>query len=254
MGKGEMTSSLRLGRRRLPPLSVPGELFDLYQPLIGPAAHLALVELALVDSARRRHERSRRGFGPALRFGDVAGSIDTLIDFDLLERDDDGSLIVHEPLSADAFFVRFERPGLEQPLLPAIEEPRPVPVAPPVAHYEEQIGAAEPVAAEPPAPEIPVAAENRLGCGDADLPQEDRHDWPVAIRALAILGRGSTNGRRGRGLGHRRDGHLGQEPAHQLPRGDLEKLVQRGYPHAHRSDERQAGLAGVAPQRGATTA
>lgn len=158
MGKGDMTSSLRLGRRRLPPLSVPGELFDLYQPRIGSAATLLWLNLRWLIQQGEDMSDPEEVLGRRYGLGDMTGTLGTLIEFELLERDDDGSLIVHEPLSADAFFVRFERPGVEQPPLPAIVEPSPLAASAAEGPGRRQ---SEPVPTpEPAATQQPDAGEN----------------------------------------------------------------------------------------------
>lgn len=124
MGKGEVSAGLRLGRRRLPPLSVPGELFELYQPLIGSEAVMAWLNLRWLihtgDDMSDLESVLRYRFG--MTYTGISSALDKLIEFELLERDGDDGYIVHEPLSTDAFFPRFGggSPRVEQPALPAL--------------------------------------------------------------------------------------------------------------------------------------
>ena len=125
MGKSEVSAGLRLGRRRLPSLSVPGELFELYQPLIGSEAVMAWLNLRwLIHTGE---DMSDIESVLVYRFGmthqGISAALQRLIEFELLEPYQDNGYIVHEPLSADAFFHRFGdgRPLVEQPALPAFD-------------------------------------------------------------------------------------------------------------------------------------
>lgn len=119
MGKDEFTASLRLGRRRLPPLSVPSELFDLYQPMVGPVAVMVWLNLRWLiqrgDQLTDIEKLLGQRFG--MSFRDVNTALQVLIDFELLECDEDGGYILHEPLSADAFALRFRQYSVQQPPL-----------------------------------------------------------------------------------------------------------------------------------------
>src|SRR5690625_5204916 len=101
MGKGEVSAGLRLGSRRLPPLSVPGELFELYQPTIGSDAVMALLNLRwLIDEGDDMTDIEsvlRYRFG--MTYGSISSALQKLIEFELLESDDEGGFIIHEPLS-----------------------------------------------------------------------------------------------------------------------------------------------------------
>lgn len=125
MGKGEVSAGLRLGRRRLPPLSVPGELFELYQPLIGSDAVMAWLNLRWLihtgDDMSDIESVLRYRFG--MTHQGISAALQRLMEFELLELDQDNGYIVHEPLSADAFFHRFGdgQPVVEQPALPNLE-------------------------------------------------------------------------------------------------------------------------------------
>lgn len=124
MERGEVAAGLRLGRRRLPPLSVPGELFELYQPLIGSDAVMAWLNLRwLIHSGEDMSDIEsvlRYRFG--MTYPGISAALQRLIEFELLEKDGDDGYIVHEPLSADAFFPRFGggNPTVEQPALPTL--------------------------------------------------------------------------------------------------------------------------------------
>lgn len=124
MERGEVTTGLRLGRRRLPPLSVPGELFELYQPLIGSDAVMAWLNLRwLIHAGEDMSDIEsvlRYRFG--MSYPAITAALQRLIEFELLEQDADGGYIIHEPLSADGFFHRFGsgRPAVEQPALPSM--------------------------------------------------------------------------------------------------------------------------------------
>lgn len=124
MGKGEVSAGLRLGRRRLPSLSVPGELFELYQPLIGTEAVVAWLNLRWLihqgDDMTDIEDVLRYRFGMA--YPAISAALQKLVEFELLEADGEGGYIIHEPLSADAFFPRFGggAPTVEQPTLPVL--------------------------------------------------------------------------------------------------------------------------------------
>lgn len=122
MGKDEITASLRLGRRRLPPLSVPSELFELYQPMVGPIAVMVWLNLRWLiqrgDQLTDIEKQLGQRFG--MSFRDVNAALQVLIDFELLECDEDGGYILHEPLSADAFALRFRQYSVQQPPLLAL--------------------------------------------------------------------------------------------------------------------------------------
>lgn len=124
MGKGEVSAGLRLGRRRLPPLSVPGELFELYQPMIGSDAVMAWLNLRWLihegDDMTDIEGVLRYRFG--MTYPSISNALQKLVEFELLEGDGESGYVVHEPLSTDAFFPRFsgDRVGVEQPPLPTL--------------------------------------------------------------------------------------------------------------------------------------
>src|SRR5690625_997859 len=167
MGKDEFTASLRLGRRRLPPLSVPSELFDLYQPMVGPVAVMVWLNLRWLiqrgDQLTDIEKLLGQRFG--MSFRDVNTALQVLIDFELLECDEDGGYILHEPLSADAFALRFRQYSVQQPPLLAFaggyRKPRqaaaneapaePADTAPPKQEGESKASALN-VPSEPPVP------------------------------------------------------------------------------------------------------
>lgn len=146
MEKGEVQTGLKLGRRRLPPLSVPGELFELYQPLIGTEAVMAWLNLRwLIHDGGDMNDIEhvlRYRFGMA--YPSIGVALEKLMKFELLEPEPGGGFIVHEPLSADAFFPRFGggQPQVEQPSLPALlgeNEAKESPMQQePVLHESEQ--------------------------------------------------------------------------------------------------------------------
>ncbi len=154
MGKDEFTASLRLGRRRLPPLSVPSELFELYQPMVGPIAVMVWLNLRWLiqrgDQLTDIEKQLGQRFG--MSFRDVNTALQVLIDFELLECDEDGGYILHEPLSADAFALRFRQYSVQQPPLLALaggyRKPRSAATETPV----EKSGA---IGTEMPVPEPP---------------------------------------------------------------------------------------------------
>lgn len=185
MGKDEFTASLRLGRRRLPPLSVPSELFDLYQPMVGPEAVMVWLNLRWLiqrgDQLTDIEKLLGQRFG--MSFRDVNTALQVLIDFELLECDEDGGYILHEPLSADAFALRFRQYSVQQPPLLAFaggyRKPRPAanvdaPAEPATTasgnEVEVEVPAVEaPSDSEPknipPAPETEVAEHERFAQG-----------------------------------------------------------------------------------------
>src|SRR5690625_1397199 len=188
MGKDEFTASLRLGRRRLPPLSVPSELFDLYQPMVGPVAVMVWLNLRWLiqrgDQLTDIEKLLGQRFG--MSFRDVNTALQVLIDFELLECDEDGGYILHEPLSADAFALRFRQYSVQQPPLlafaggyrkpgPAAKGKTPVEsqaVTPPEIPGESEppagIPGESPAAASLVAPERTAAGHEPLG--EATIP------------------------------------------------------------------------------------
>lgn len=118
------SAGLRLGRRRLPPLSVPGELFELYQPMIGSDAVMAWLNLRWLihegDDMTDIEGVLRYRFG--MTYPAISHALQKLTEFELLEGDAESGYVVHEPLSTDAFFPRFGggAPVVEQQPLPTL--------------------------------------------------------------------------------------------------------------------------------------
>lgn len=166
MGKDEFTASLRLGRRRLPPLSVPSELFDLYQPMVGPIAVMVWLNLRWLiqrgDQLTDIEKQLGQRFG--MSFRDVNTALQVLIDFELLECDEDGGYILHEPLSADAFALRFRQYSVQQPPLLALaggyRKPRSAGGAETSMEQGDAIGAELPVAEPQQEPLMPTPPDN----------------------------------------------------------------------------------------------
>lgn len=163
MGRSEVSAGLRLGRRRLPSLSVPGELFELYQPLIGSEAVMAWLNLRwLIHTGE---DMSDIESVLVYRFGmthqGISTALQRLIEFELLEPDQDNGYIVHEPLSADAFFHRFGDGQLlvDQPALPnldTVQAATPTPAPAPTVQKQSQSKSVEEqeAALETPLPEL----------------------------------------------------------------------------------------------------
>lgn len=197
MGKGEVPAGLRLGRRRLPPLSVPGELFELYQPLIGSEAVMAWLNLRWLihtgDDMSDIESVLRYRFG--MTYTTISSSLEKLVEFELLELDQDGGYIVHEPLSADAFFPRFGggSPKVEQPALPIMENARSSSDAAHIPALDsEPVVAAEPD--EPPVvqPSLPEMPEAPVESGHGAAGDSDAKDLKAVVdiyhKRIGMLG------------------------------------------------------------------
>jgi DnaD/phage-associated family protein len=100
---------IRMGRRRPTPLRVPGELFDVYQPLMGVQATLLWLNLRWLEHSQMsgsiEEELQARFHVP---FAQLTKSLDELMRFGLLEIGPGGEYILHEPLSAEAFAAQFD--------------------------------------------------------------------------------------------------------------------------------------------------
>jgi DnaD/phage-associated family protein len=100
--KAEVT--IRMGKKRVPPLSISGEIFDVYQPAIGPRATLIWLNLRWlvhIGAAGNIEEtlQNRTGFS----FREVTESLSILTEWGLLEFAGTGEYVVNDPLSAEAF-------------------------------------------------------------------------------------------------------------------------------------------------------
>lgn len=125
----ESARGVRLGRRMTPSLVAPPELFELYQPLLGPEPIMYWMNLkweALVAEeggavSPQLKERWMQGFRDPKR------AVDALLSHGLLEIAEDGAFVVHDPLRADAFMSRFGQSAaaLERSEAAAAEEKRP---------------------------------------------------------------------------------------------------------------------------------
>jgi DnaD/phage-associated family protein len=93
-----------MGKKRVPPLSIPGEIFDVYQPTIGPNATLLWLNLRWLvhvqaDGNIEELLQDRTGFS----FRTVTEGLSALTECGLLEFAETGEYVVNDPLSAEAF-------------------------------------------------------------------------------------------------------------------------------------------------------
>ncbi|MGI6082791.1 MAG: DnaD domain protein [Limnochordia bacterium] len=106
---------IRMGRRRPSPLRVPGEIFDVYQPLMGVQATLLWLNLRWLEHAQVsgniEEELQARFHVP---FAQLAKLLDELMRFGLLEIGAGGEYVLHEPLSAEAFAAQFDAPAVTE--------------------------------------------------------------------------------------------------------------------------------------------
>jgi DnaD/phage-associated family protein len=99
---------IRMGRRRPLPLRVPGEIFDVYQPLMGAQATLLWLNMRWLEHAQISGEIEEALQARLdLPFAQLAEPLDELMRFGLLEIGTGGEYILHEPLSAEAFAAQF---------------------------------------------------------------------------------------------------------------------------------------------------
>lgn len=104
---------VRLGKQNVPRLTVAGEIFTVYQRVIGAAATLVWLNLRYCVQAGQPFDLAQLRLA-GLGQEDLVEAINRLEAYGLLEREDD-VIIVHEPLSPEAFEVRFGQAAQPQP-------------------------------------------------------------------------------------------------------------------------------------------
>jgi DnaD/phage-associated family protein len=109
----KVSASVRLGRKRPPPLAIPGEVFTVYQPRIGALATLLwLNALWLAESGTEGDIELLLQQRLGLSFPQLMAAMDTLMEYELLEiAGDTGEYVVHEPLPATAAALKPVREG-----------------------------------------------------------------------------------------------------------------------------------------------
>ncbi|MGI6544627.1 MAG: DnaD domain-containing protein [Limnochordia bacterium] len=106
--------TIRLGRRHVPPVPIPGEIFTVYQPVLGPKAVLLWLNLrwlAHTETTENIEEvlQERTGFD----FRELTEGLSTLSTYGLLEFGKKGEYVLNEPLSAEAFALSYQA-GVQQ--------------------------------------------------------------------------------------------------------------------------------------------
>ena len=96
---------VRLGKANVPRLTVAGELFTVYQRVIGGAATLVWLNLRYAVEAGKPFDPAELRLA-GLGQDDLVEAINRLEAYGLVERDGSG-FIVHEPLSLEGFEARF---------------------------------------------------------------------------------------------------------------------------------------------------
>ncbi|MGI6038206.1 MAG: DnaD domain-containing protein [Limnochordia bacterium] len=115
-------NKLKSGQKRVYPLQVPGELLELYQPVLGPEAialWLTLRWLAEREDVPDFTSQLARYTG--LTSQELATNCHTLIEAGLIDVLADGTYLINDPLSAEEFTRRFpegltvgeKEPGIE---------------------------------------------------------------------------------------------------------------------------------------------
>ncbi|MFA7175269.1 MAG: DnaD domain protein [Kiritimatiellia bacterium] len=100
--------SVVFGRRRMPSLDIPGELFFCYQPLLGSQAILVwlnlrwLLEIGMEGDAEAIIQQQM-----GINFKQLTTALQRLQEADLLELGAAGQYILNEPLSVEAFTACF---------------------------------------------------------------------------------------------------------------------------------------------------
>jgi len=139
---------VRLGEHHLPHLSVAGEIFTVYQPVIGATATLVWLNMRYavhVDQPFEPRLLQEAGLSP----DEIQRAIARLEEYELVKRDGD-AFIVYEPLTQGAFRARFGGAAL------AGQE------------KEAQVAEAQAVAADkPPRQENLRQVASREGAGEA---------------------------------------------------------------------------------------
>jgi len=97
-----------LGKTRIPPLPVTGELFELYQPAIGQTATLLWLNLRWAAHSGNQFELDDWAAKLRIAPSELYSAIEMLSSYSLVEIVDDGELIVHDPLPHEAFETKFK--------------------------------------------------------------------------------------------------------------------------------------------------
>lgn len=97
------TSDVRLGKTRVPPLPVTGELFELYQPVIGQSATLLWLNLRWAAHADTPFDVDTWAVSLHVAPKELQAAKERLRSFGLVETSADEGLIVHDPLPREAF-------------------------------------------------------------------------------------------------------------------------------------------------------
>lgn len=154
---------IRLGRRRVSPLGVPGEIFDVYQPVMGVQATLLWLNMRWLE-----HAQTEEDIEQALQvrlgvpFAELSESLEKLMRFELLEIGSEGEYVLHEPLSAEGFALRFGTSPQDEGAIAEVAvtsmQAEPSVVSSPEVQLKEQASEPEPSEAheEPAAKEEPV--------------------------------------------------------------------------------------------------
>lgn len=104
------SGGVRLGKTRIPPVPVPGEIFDLYQPKIGQTATLLWLNLRWAAHAGSDFEIDEWAADLDIAPQEVRAAVERLVSSGLAELDVDGGLVVHDPLAREAFEAKPKAP------------------------------------------------------------------------------------------------------------------------------------------------
>jgi DnaD/phage-associated family protein len=161
--------TIRLGRRHVPPVPIPGEIFDVYQPSIGPKATLLWLNLRwLAHTETTENIEARLQERTGFDFRELTEGLSTLSACGLLEFGEKGEYVLNEPLSATAFAMS-KQAGTEQIATtsePAIDAPTPNVTPNPDKRTEASVTTNP--KPQPPAPKVKLSEVKSAEVSDSD--------------------------------------------------------------------------------------